>query len=162
MHRNPEIHKIGSGTKHFITFLSLFFDMRRERDIISFYADFSIWPPPRVTPAANYWSGLGEFQKSTCLVQAQISTHWLNQRVAHFVDSNWSRLGETKNRLPSSRLASQLTVFFSNLKILSSSLLGMTSFTSPVLFPIWGFYCYISDCYICSARAWTPSLNMCT
>ena len=75
---NPEIQEIGSGMKHFITFLSLsFFDIRRERH------------------------------------------NFFNKRVAYFVDSNWSRVGETKNRLPSSRLESQLTAFFSNLKILS-------------------------------------------
>ena len=61
-------YEIGSGTKLFITFLSLrFFDMRRERererDTISFYADFSNWPPPRAAPAANFWSGLGELRK---------------------------------------------------------------------------------------------------
>ena len=38
------------------------------------------------------------------------------------------------------------------------SLLGMTSFTSPVLFRIWGFYCDICDCHIPTARAWTPAL----
>ena len=37
----------------------------------------------------------------------------------HFVDPNWSRLGKTKNRLPSPRLESQLTGFFPNSKILS-------------------------------------------
>ena len=63
-------------------------------------------------------------------------------------------LGEAKNRLPSSRLLFQIP------QILSAS--GMTSFTSPVLFPIWGFYCDISDCHIRPARAWTPALNMCT
>ena len=97
--------------------------------------------------------------------------HLTPPRAAHFVDPNWSRLGETKKRLPSSRLESQptrsefksqLTAFFSNPKILSSSLSGMTSFTSPVLFPIWDFYCDICDCHIRPARAWTPALNVCT
>ena len=97
--------------------------------------------------------------------------NFFNKRAAHFVDPNWSRLGETKNRLPSSRLESQLprsefksqlTAFFSNFKILSSSLPGMTSFTSPVSFPIWGFYCHISDCHIHPARAGTPAFNVYT
>ena len=35
---------------------------------------------------------------------------------------------------------------------------GMTSFTSPVSFPIRGFYCDICDCHILSACAWTPAL----
>ena len=39
----------------------------------------------------------------------------------HFVDSNWSRRGETKNRLPSFRLKSQLTAFFQIPQILSAS-----------------------------------------
>ena len=38
--------------------------------------------------------------------------NFFNKRVAHFVDPNWSHLNETKNRLPSSRLDSQLTLFF--------------------------------------------------
>ena len=39
----------------------------------------------------------------------------------------------------------------------SSALPGMTSFTSPVIFPIWGFYCDIFDCHIHPAR-----VNTCT
>ena len=85
-HREPENTRntwrlsFGSGTKLLFTFLSSrFFDLGRESDTISFYADFSIWTPPRV---------------------------------AHFADP--------KNRLPSSRLKSQLTdFFFSNPQILS-------------------------------------------
>ena len=38
----------------------------------------------------------------------------------------------------------------------------MSSFTSPVLFAIWGFYCDICDCHILPARTWTPALNVCT
>ena len=46
-------------------------------------------------------------------------------------------------------LASNLnSLFFSNSKILSPSLPGMTSFTSLVSFPISGFYCDICDCHI--------------
>ena len=95
-------------------------------------------------------------------VHRQLSTHWLNKRAAHFIDPNWSRFGEIKNRLPSSRLESQLFLFFQIPK--SSALLGITSFTSvtsPVHFPIWGFYCDISDCHICLAREWKPALNVC-
>ena len=40
----------------------------------------------------------------------------------------------------------------------SPSLPGMMSFTPPVIFPIWGFYCDICDCHILPARAWTPAL----
>ena len=71
--------EIGSGTKPFITFLSLrFFDMGREK--LNFFLCwlFHLTPP----------------------------------RAAHFVEPNWSRLDKTKNRLPSSRLESQHTIFF--------------------------------------------------
>ncbi len=34
--------------------------------------------------------------------------NFFNKRAAHFIDPNWSHRGETKNRLPSSRLESQL------------------------------------------------------
>ena len=40
----------------------------------------------------------------------------------------------------------------------SPSLLGMTSFTSPILFPFCGFYFDICDCHILPARAWKPAL----
>ena len=128
--------EIGSGTKLLFTFLSLrSSDMRRERHTISFYADFSIWTPPHA---------------------------------AHFMDLNWSRQGETENRLPSSRLESQLfhlefksQLFFFQIPK-SSALPGITSFTSPVSFSIWGFYWDISDCHIRPAHAWTPALNVCT
>ena len=66
------------------------------------------------------------------------------------------------NRLASSKPKSHLTGFFSNPKIHSPSLPGMTSFTSPVLFEIWGFYSDICDCYILPARTWTLALNACT
>ena len=59
----------------------------------------------------------------------------------------------SENQLPSSSVESQLTAFFSNSKILSPSLPGMTSFASPVTYPVWGFYCDICDCHIRPARA---------
>ena len=61
----------------------------------------------------------------------------------------------SENQLPCSSVEPQLTVvfFFSNSKILSPSLPGMTSFTSPIAFPIWIFYCDICDCHIRSACA---------
>ena len=66
----------------------------------------------------------------------------------------------SENRLFHSEFKSQLTVFFKSPK--SSALPCMTSVTSLALFPIWDFYCDISDCHIRSARAWTPALNVCT
>ena len=73
-------------------------------------------------------------------------------------------LGSTSSekQLPSSSVESLLPVFFSNSKILCPSLPGLTSFTSPVLFSIWGFYCDICDCHIHPTRVWTPALNVCT
>ena len=76
----PKTLEIGSGTKLFITFLSLrFCDMRKERH------------------------------------------NFFNKRAAHFVDPNWSRRGETKNRLACSEFKSQLTAFFQIPQILSAS-----------------------------------------
>ena len=46
-------------------------------------------------------------------------------------------------------------------KIHSPSLPGMTSFTSPVPFPIQGFYYDICDCLILPVCAWTSALNVC-
>ena len=63
----------------------------------------------------------------------------------------------SENQLPSSSVQSQQTLFFSNSKILSPSLPGMTSFTSPVPFTIWVFYCDICDCHILPARVNTCS-----
>ena len=57
---------------------------------------------------------------------------------------------------PASNLYTQL--LFKITKNPSPTLPGMTSFTSPVHFPIWGFYCDICDCHILPARAWTPAL----
>ena len=56
-----------------------------------------------------------------------------------------------KINLPRLSLKLNLPFFFKFPK--SSALPGMTSF------PIWGFYCDISDCHIRPARALTPALN---
>ena len=76
--------------------------------------------------------------------------------------NNLSGLG--KLRKSTSFVQAQISTlcFFSNPQILSSSLPGVTSFTSPVSFPIWGLYCDICDYHIRPARAWTPALNVCT
>ena len=65
-------------------------------------------------------------------------------------------------QLDSSRSKSQLTAFFKIPENPSPSLPGMTSFTSPVAFPIRGFYHDICDCHILPVWAWTPALNVCT
>ena len=120
---------LGSGTKLFITFLSLsFFGIRRER-----HNFFLCWlfhlTPSRAAP------------RRKLLVSPR---------------------GAPENQLPSSTVECPLFCLFSNPKILSPSLPGMTSFTSPVTLSIRGFYCDICDCHILPARAWTPALNVCT
>ena len=79
--------------------------------------------------------------------------HLTQQRAAHLVDPTGLALLRLENQLASSRFKSQLTTFFQKSpQILSPSLLGMTSFTSPVLFPIRGFYYDTCDCHILPAR----------
>ena len=82
--------------------------------------------------------------------------HLILPRAAYFVGPNWSRRGETKNQLPSASVESKLIAFFQISKS-SAPLPGMASFSSPVQFPIWGFYCHICDCQILPAR-----VNTCT
>ena len=54
IYRNPKTLEIVSGTKLFITLLSLrFFDMRRERDTISYYADCLYIVSSRFTDSTN-------------------------------------------------------------------------------------------------------------
>ena len=83
-------------------------------------------------------------------VHSQLSTRWLNQRAyaPHSPQTHWPRPGPKKpTRFHlSPNLNSML--FFKITKNPSQSLPGMTSFTSPVTFPIWGFYCDICDCHI--------------
>ena len=76
IYRNPKTLEIGSGTKLLFTFLSLrFLDMIRERYNFFLSWLFHLTPTTCGTPAADYWSGLGELRKSTCFVQVQISTN---------------------------------------------------------------------------------------
>ena len=111
VYRNPKNTKIGSGTKHFITFLSLrFFDMRRER-----YSFFLCW-----------------------------LFHLTPSHAAHFVDPNWSRQGETKNRLPSSRFESQL----SRSEFKSQLTVFFFKFQNPQRFWAW-----------CHSRPWSYFLS---
>ena len=58
----------------------------------------------------------------------------------------------SKNKLASSKSKSQLLLLLKITKNPSPSLPDMTSFTSPVTFLIWGFYCDICDCHILPAR----------
>ena len=121
----------------FITFSKLRFSTRGERDTI-----LLCW----------------------LFVHRQLSTHWFNQRAcAHPAVHKHTGVAQVR-KINSLRLSPNLNslLLFKITKNPSPSLSGMTSFTSPVLFPIWGFYCDICDCHILPARLWTPALNVCT
>ena len=122
---------LGSGTKLLLSSLSLGF-RHEERDTF-FYADCS------------------------SIVSSQL-TDLTNGR-SHPVVHNWTVLAQVR-KINSLRLSPNLNslLLFKITKNPSPSLPGMTSFTSPVQFLIWGFYCNICDYHIFSARAWTPTL----
>ena len=88
--------------------------------------------------------------------------HLALPRAAHLVDPTGLASSRFENQLTSARFKSQLTAFLQKSpKILRPLLPGMTSFTPPVLFTIWGFYYDICDCHTLPALAWTPALNVC-
>ena len=116
---------LSSGTKLFISFLSLrFFDMRRERQFLSMLT-FPSDPTTCGTPP-----------QTTGLAAAS-----------------------SENRLPSSCVESQLTVFFQIPKS-SAHRFRAWRHSHPQSISIWGFYCDICDCHILPPRAWTPALNV--
>ena len=126
----------GSGTKLFITFLSLrFSDMRRETQFLTILT-FPSDPTTRST-----------LPQTTGLPSASSKNQLLSSSV--------------ESQLFHSEFKSQLTVFFFKFPNPQCFWAWRHSY-SPVSFPIWGFYCDISDCHIHSARAWTPALNVCT
>ena len=67
---------------------------------------------------------------------------------------NWTGRAQVR-KINSLRLSSNLNslLLFKITKNPSPSFPGVTSFTSPQSFPIWGFYCDICDCHILPARA---------
>ena len=66
---------------------------------------------------------------------------------------HWTGLAYAKNnRLASSSVRYQLTVFFKITNNPNPPLPGMTSFTSQSHFAIWGFYYDICNCHILRAR----------
>ena len=91
---------------------------------------------------------------------------FFNKRVAHFIDPKWSRLGETKNRLHSSRLESQLTVIFSNSKILSASghdvihVIGPISYLGFLLWHLW--LSHPPHACVNTCTQWVHLTNPCT
>ena len=137
MHRNPK------NTKHwrlswfryetFITSLSLGFQ-HEEREKQSFYADCSSIISSQLTDPTNVRAHTPQSTNCTGLAQVRkINSLCLN--------SNLNSL-----------------LLFKITKNPSPLLPGMTSFTSPVPFSIWGFYWDICDCHILPARVWTPAL----
>ena len=88
-------------------------------------------------------------------VQRQLSTHWPYKRARIPQQTTGLASPRFESLLVSSSVKFQLTAFFKIPKNPSPSLPSMTSYTSPVLFPIWGFYYDIYDCHILPARAWT-------
>ena len=84
----------------------------------------------------------------TMLTVRPASTHWPNQRAC-------------TPQQTTGLVQISTNCFFKIPENSSPSLPGMTSFTSPVLFPIRSFYYDICDCHILPARAWTPALNVC-
>ena len=74
----------------------------------------------------------------------------------------WLHLAEHRKSTRSVQLQISTHCFFFKIpKNPSPLLLGMTSSTSPVLFPIRGFYYDICDFHFLPARAWIPALNVC-
>ena len=88
--------------------------------------------------------------------------HQNQQPMAHLVDPQmaWPRWAPKINSPRLSLILNSLH-FFKIPKNPSTSLPGLASFTSLVLFPIRGFYYDICDCHMLPARAWTPALNVC-
>ena len=93
-------------------------------------------------------------------VHRQLSTHWPDQRACAPHRPQTGLASPTSEKIYMLRLSPNLNslLLFKIVKNPSPSLPGMTSFTSPVLFPIWVFDCEICDCHILPARAWTPAL----
>ena len=82
---------------------------------------------------------------------------------AHLAANNWTGLAQIR-KINSPRLALNLKspLLFKITKNPSPSLPGMTSFTSPVRFAIWGFYCDICDCHIPPRVCVNTCVNVCT
>ena len=128
---------LGTGTTFLLPSLSLGF--RHEKSETQFfYADCLSIVSFQLTDSTNAHTRTPQFTHSTGLTQV-----W---------KINLLRLSPNLNSL----------LLFKITKNPCPSLPGMTSFTSPVLFSIWGFYCDICDWHILPAHVWTSALNVCT
>ena len=126
---------LGSGTKLLLPSLSLGF--RHEgREIQFFYAD--CWSS----------SALNSLTQPTCACTLQ-STTWTGFAQVRKINS--LRLSPNLN----------LPLLFKFTKNPSPSLPSMTSFTSPITFPIWCFDCDICDCHILPCERVNTCVNVC-
>ena len=145
IYRNPKTRN-WSGKKILFTFSGLrFFDKRRETQFLSMLS----FPSAPTT--------CGTFRRPpTGLASASPKNQLAPSKSETQLQLSQPTRGARRLALP--RSESQLTLFF--FKSPNSSVLpGMTSFTSPVLFPICFFFlCDISDCHIRPARV----VNTCT
>ena len=124
---------LGSGTKLLLPSLSLGFSTWGERETEVFYADCSSIVSSQLTDPTN---------ACTCTPQ---STNWTG--LAQILKINSLCLSPNLSSL----------LLFKITKNPSPSLPGMTLFTSPVPFRIWGFYCDVCDCHILPTH-----VNTCT
>ena len=118
---------LGTVTKLLLPSLSLGF-RREERDPQFFYADCSSIVSFQFTDSTNTRAHLAVHKLTGLALVWKINSH---------------------------RLSPNLTslLLFKITKNPSQSLPGMMSFTTPVLFLIWDFYCDICDCHILPLRA---------
>ena len=92
-----------------------------------------------------------QFLLCSLFVQRQLSTHWQNQRAC---------TPQQTTGLVYVQISTNCFFFFKIPKNSSPTLPSMTSLTSPVLFPIQGFYYDVFHCHILLARVWTHVLNV--
>ena len=124
--------------------------MRRETQFF-FYDDCFIQPNKcACAPRSKPLDWPPQIRIPTHFVQSQIST-----LLVQFQNSTNSSRGKSQlfwTARPGIRISTNC--FFRKItQNHGPSLPGMMSFTSPAIFPIWGFYCDICDCHILSARA---------
>ena len=125
------------------------FNMRRERDTQSFYAD-CFWG----------YSTWGEIERHTIFLCWLLLHRQLSTQPTRSVRSAQIRLASpcSEPRLSRSEAGTQLTDFSQILKILSPRFRCMTSPTSPGPISYLGFYFDICEWCMLPVRVWTPAL----